>query len=539
MASNIAFPHVFGLCTAVGLSIFKTTSYQILDILPWIYLTVLPLYAALYVSYIYPFYISELRHVPTVPGYPLWGQFFTIITEECGVPQRRWFQEHGPIIRYFFPFGAERIAIADDKAIHQMTVRNPYNYPKPVRAKLWMVRILGEGVLLAEGAEHVHQRKALAPGFSIGSIRALSPVFWQKALLLSKLWNDEMVAARVTTKSIEVLEWLNRTTLDIIGEAGFGTDINSLEHPETPIREAYRLVFAFDIGSRILHGMQAFMPSTKYIPAKMNRDMEAARNIILDKATEIIKEKEGQAEADTKHNDIIALISKDNLKKKVAGEDGLSLETMRDQVMTFLGAGHDTTATGVAWTLHLLAKYPEIQTRLRSEIKQYMPWLFHKKTRYNPMELSKVDADQLPYLDNVCRESLRYIPPIPMTVRESIEDDTLGSYFIPGGSIVYVLANSINRLPMYWGDTADKFDPDRWDDLPDSYTKNAFMTFLQGPRGCVGRKFAETEMKVILCCLLSMYTFESDKSTQDPEELKMWRLVLRPKYGVSLKATLL
>jgi cytochrome P450 len=92
---------------------------------------------------------------------------------------------------------------------------------------------------------------------------------------------------------------------------------------------------------------------------------------------------------------------------------------------------------------------------------------------------------------------------------------------------------------MYWGPTADKFDPDRWDNLPDSYTKNAFMTFLQGPRGCLGRKFAETEMKILLCCLLSMYSFEQDKSIEDPENLKMWRLVLRPRDGVRLNITLL
>ena len=78
--------------------------------------------------------------------------------------------------------------------------------------------------------------------------------------------------------------------------------------------------------------------------------MEAARNIILDKATNIITEKEDQDVAHTNHKDIIALSSKDNLKMKEAGEEGLSFETMRDQVMTFLGAGHDTTATGVAWT---------------------------------------------------------------------------------------------------------------------------------------------------------------------------------------------
>ena len=535
MAFQFGLVHLIGIDTIAAFLISKTSPYALTSLLPWLYLATIPTYLVIYGSYIYPFYISELRHVPTVPGFPLWGQFFDIILQECGVPQRKWHQEHGPIIRYFFPFGAERLSIADDKAIHQMTVKNPYNYPKPVRAKLWMVRILGDGVLLAEGSEHVHQRKALAPGFSISSIRALSPVFWAKALLLSRLWQEEMAESRVSTKCFEVLEWLNRTTLDIIGQAGFGTDINSLENPDTPIREAYRLVFAFDIGSRILHGLQAFIPSTKYIPAKMNRDMEAARSIIVDKATTIITEKEGQAAAHTNHKDIIALISKDNLKMKEAGEEGLSFETMRDQVMTFLGAGHDTTATGVAWTLHLLSTHPEIQTRLREEVREQLPFLFNPTSRYDAAELAKADADQLPYLDNVCRESLRYIPPIPMTVRQSLSDDMLGDYRVPAGTVIYVLANAINRLPMYWGPTADVFDPDRWDNLPETYTTNAFMTFLQGPRGCVGRKFAETEMKVILCCLLSLYTFERDESVQDPESLKMWRLVLRPRDGVSLK----
>ncbi|EHK98283.1 putative Cytochrome 4F8 [Glarea lozoyensis 74030] len=395
-----------------------------------------------------------------------------------------------------------------------MTVKNPYNYPKPVRAKLWM------GVLLAEGSEHVHQRKALTPGFSIQSIRALQPIFWEKALLLSKLWREEMVESGVTRKCIEALEWLNRTTLDIIGQAGFGTDINSLENPEVPIREAYRLVFAFDIGSRILHGLQAFIPSTKHIPAKMNRDMEAARNIILDKATEIITEKEGQAAAHSKHKDIIALISKDNLKMKEAGEKGLSFQTMRDQVMTFLGAGHDTTATGIAWTLHLLSKRLDMQSKLRDEVRQHMPFLFDPKTRYDPTELAKADADKLPYLDNVCH-------------------DMLGDYKVPAGTVIYVLANAINRLPMYWGPTANEFDPDRWDHLPETYTTNAFMTFLQGPRGCVGRKFAETEMKIIMCCLLSTFVFARDESVEDPESLKMWRLVLRPRDGVSLRVGML
>lgn len=493
----------------------------------------------IYASYIYPFYISPLRNIPTAPGFPLWGQFFQIITEEVGIPQRRWHKELGPIVRYFFPFGTERLCVADDDMLKQMTVRNVYNYPKPLRAKLWMVRILGDGVLLSEGHNHVIQRKSLAPGFSTQSIRALFPVFWQKSLLLAKLWEEEMATDKVNTKCFEVLDWLNRTTLDIIGQAGFGSSINSLENPEAPLREAYRMVFAFDFVSRALHGLAAYVPSTQHIPAKMNRDMLSARDIIIKAATRIITEKEAQAEKRTNHRDILALIVKDNIRAKVAGEAGLSFETMRDQVMTFLGAGHDTTATAVAWTLHLLAKHPDVQEKLRDEIRQYMPFLFDPKRREDPEELSKVDPDLLPYMDNVCRESLRYIPPIPMTVRKSIADDHLGEHFIPAGTTIYIHANAINRLPVYWGNNPDVFDPDRWDHLPSTFTTNAFMTFLHGPRGCIGRKFAESEMKMLVCALLSQFSFAPDTTQADPEDLKMWRLVLRPKDGVSLKTTLL
>lgn len=101
--------------------------------------------------------------------------------------------------------------------------------------------------------------------------------------------------------------------------------------------------------------------------------------------------------------------------------------------------------------------------------------------------------------------------------------------------MIYVVANAINHLPAYWGDTAGEFNPDRWDNLPAESTPSAFMTFSPGSRGCIGRKFSETEMKVVLCSLLSMFEFGRDDSTADPESSKVWRVVLRPKYGITLK----
>lgn len=98
-----------------------------------------------YRSWIYPFYLSPLRHIPTAPGFPLWGHFWEVITTEVGVPQREWHAKYGGIVRYFFPFGSERLSVTDDDALKQITTRNPYNYPKPLRVKLWMMPALGEG----------------------------------------------------------------------------------------------------------------------------------------------------------------------------------------------------------------------------------------------------------------------------------------------------------------------------------------------------------------------------------------------------------
>ena len=281
-------------------------------------------------------------------------------------------------------------------------------------------------------------------------------------------------------KSFEVLEWLNRTTLDIIGKAGLGTEINSLGVPETSLRQAYKACFDFSLQARIINSVAAFTQLVRLIPSKTNRDIAFAQNTILTRATTIIHQKQVEAaeKKEPKSKDIIGLIVKDNMT--ASAEDSLTTEAMRDQVMTFLGAGHDTTATSVAWTLMLLSKHPHVQHQLRQEIREHMPLLFDDTKRLEVQEVGKADVDLLPYLERVCKEALRFIPSIPMTVRQAREDDNMAGYHIPAGTTVYLMANAINRLESYWGPTANQFDPDRWQKLPSTYTTNAFMTFLQG-----------------------------------------------------------
>ena len=531
---------------ALSVPIQRVTGHSLINILEITFGAALFVYLA-YWSYIYPFYLSPLKAVPTVPGFPLWGHFFTIIRNEVSVPNREWHQKYGPIIRYFFLCGTECLSVADDEALNQICVKNPYNYPKPDRIKNWMGIVIGHGVLLAEGNFHKLQRKALLPAFSTQSIKALTPVFWREALHLTNLWQRDMDVKRIQSKSIEVLDWLNRTTLDVIGEAAFGTELNSLEYPQTPIRKAYSLCFAYHFTARLMHGLCAFVPPAIHLPTQVNRDVQEAVRIIRSKANEIVQDKHKSTHA--KDKDIIALIVKDNMRVQAAGkQEVLSFETMRDQVMTFLAAGHDTTATSVTWTIHLLTKHQDVQSRLRAEIRAHYPFLFDSATRDDIPLLSSIDADRLPYLDNVCRESFRYIPTVPMTIRESVADDHLGPYFIPAKTTIYLHLNAINRLPSFWGPEAgwdasvsdpNTFDPDRWDHVPSTFKSTAHMPFLQGARGCMGRKFAETEMKSLLICLLSRFLFERDESVPDPEETKMWLLVMKPRDGVVCRVSML
>ena len=499
-------------------------------------------------SWYYPYHVSELRHIPTVPGYPLWGQIFEITTQECGVPQRQWHEKYGPMVRYFFPFGSERLSVTDATALSRITGERSRQYPKPWRVRQWMGRIFGNGLLLAEGDEHIHLRRMLHPAFSNDSVKMCLPVFWEKGLLLAAHWHDQVKCTKSGTATIEVLDWLSRASLDAIGKVGFGYDVNALDQVQSPIHAAYRIIFASDLWPQFLQLLHSLVPRIQFIPFEPNREVSQACDIIMGSASNIVHQMDLDTEmedctiarekkAGTNYCNIIYLMRKHDRMMNTIGGKGLSLLEKRDQIMTFLGTGHDATAVALAWTFHLLAKYPHVQVRLRDEIKFHYPLLFDHMVSPSVDVLATADPDKLPYLNNVCHEVLRFIPPVPMISRKSEEDDVLAGYHIPAGTTIHIVANAINHLSMYWGPTAGQFDPGRWERLPESWRPNAFATFSYGPRACVGNRFSQTEMKVLLCALLSRYIFEQDAAAMDPEKSKVWRWTLRPKYGITLRVS--
>lgn len=222
-----------------------------------------------------------------------------------------------------------------------------------------------------------------------------------------------------------------------------------------------------------------------------NADIYAAARLIRAMCADLIKEKkEKLARKELVDLDILS----------VALESGaFSDENLIDQLMTFLAAGHETTASAMTWATYLLAKHPEVQARLRAEVREHLPPISSPE---DTTTVSSMDIDRMTYLNAVCNEVLRYFSPVPLTLRVAACDTSIQGQFVPKGTQIMLVPWAVNKSVSLWGDDALEFNPDRW--IPKSSndkqaasggaTSNfAFLSFLHGPRSCIGLSFAKAE----------------------------------------------
>lgn len=182
-------------------------------------------------------------------------------------------------------------------------------------------------------------------------------------------------------------------------------------------------------------------------------------------------------------------------------EGSFTDEELKNQLMTFMAAGHETTASSLTWCLYALARNPDMQTRLRNEIRAGIPSLDSPIT-------TPETIDSIRYLRNFCNEVTRFYPPVPITLREADVDTTICDQFIPKGTTIIVCPSAINKSKEFWGEDADVFNPDRWDKeggAGGATTNFAMLTFLAGPRSCIGQKFAVEEFRCMVAALVGMF----------------------------------
>ncbi len=233
--------------------------------------------------------------------------------------------------------------------------------------------------------------------------------------------------------------------------------------------------------------------------------MEAASRVVKSVCYSLIEEKRNKLHT-TESSDADIL--------SVAMESGcFSDDDLVNQLMTFLVAGHETIASSLSWAIYLLCKHPDIQTRLREEIGTLLPKV--QDVAWIP---TSAEIDRLPYLNAICHEVLRVIPPVPLTPRVAAIDTSILGQFIPKGTVLIIPPWAVNTSRELWGDDAADFNPDRWTGPGRANTGGAdsnysFLTFLHGPRSCIGQNFAMAEF----ACLLAAWfgTFETELADKD------------------------
>lgn len=453
------------------------------------------------------------------------------------------------LIRYYMVGNLERLLLTSPKALSEVLAQKAYDFPKPEGVRQSLERITGYGVLLAEGDDHKvclpigilmstttlteqMQRRNLMPAFSYRHIKDLYPVFWSKSVEMVKLIEQEL--SQSSDNVVQVSNWASRATLDIVGIAGMDYDFESLHHPENSLNGQYRRLMVEPTRIMKIFFLLGFIFQNvrlaQAIPFRRNREIAEASRVIRGEALRVIRAKKEKLEKDPSSTGV------DIISVALQHSDVFTDENLVDQMMTFIGAGHETTATALQWAVYALCKHPEIQDRLRDEIRENLPPI----STGTPDSVSAATLDSLPYLNAVCNEVLRYYPSVPGTARVARKDTTLLGKRIPRGTYVLIVPKVINRSEEMWGPDADKFNPDRWlgpgkANTGGAVSNYAFLTFIHGPRSCIGQGFARSEMACLVAATVGRFKME----LKYPDAKLETRLgpTVSPKDGVLAKFT--
>lgn len=409
------------------------------------------------------------------------------------------------------------------KALAEVLVQRNYDFVKPERLRNGLGRLLGVGILLAEGDEHKRQRKLLMPAFSFRHVKDLYPIFWSKAQEMTDQISKTIKSGPDASSVVEISDWSSRATLDIIGVAGMGQDFGALSNPENELNMTYRSIFAGNRGAQLVQLLLGMLPHwlAVALPLKRNDEIGQAVSTVKGVARALIADKRAKMEkGESKQVDILSVAMESG---------GFSDEDLVNQLMTFLAAGHETTASAMAWAVYLLCKHPESQTRLRQEIRAELDL---------NGQISSTVIDRLPYLNAVLNETMRIFPPVPLTLRETAHDTTIQGHFIPAGTTVVICPWAVNTSTHLWGPDARSFNPERWLGAGRANTGGAdsnyaITTFLHGPRSCIGKDFAKAEFACLVAALVGRFELEFENG--DWELQIQGGITSRPKGGLNIK----
>ncbi|XP_058814828.1 cytochrome P450 4d1-like [Topomyia yanbarensis] len=390
---------------------------------------------------------------------------------------------------------------------------------------------LGTGLLISTGEKWFRRRKIITPTFHFKVLENFLDVFNKEAdILVAKL---ERHAGK---GEFDIYDYVTLYALDSICETSMGVQVHAQDDPNNEYAIAVKQMSTFFL--RRLFSILRSFPSLFFLypyareQKKVIMKLHNFTNSVIDSRRKLL-EQENSTTKVTFDLDEENMYSKrkmtflDLLLNVTVDGKPLSREDIREEVDTFMFEGHDTTTSGISFTLWHLAKYQDVQQKLYDEINRVLG------TDKTNAKLTNVEIQELEYLDMVVKESLRLIPPVPVIGRTLLEDLEMNGTIVPAGTSIAIKIYNIHRNPKIWPDP-EKFDPERFSKSNESSRgRYDYIPFSAGSRNCIGQRYAMMELKVTLIKLLAKYKVLPGESMHKMRFKA--DLVIRPDVGIPIK----
>jgi cytochrome P450 len=409
------------------------------------------------------------------------------------------FRQYGDVVRLRI-MNLRVYSIAHPEGIKHVLQDNRRNYRKSFDYQI-LSRLLGQGLVTSEGSLWLRQRRLMQPMFHRQKVAGFAKLMTDSTLEILERWRGRAERGEVFDIAPEMM----RLTLRIVGLALLSMDLTAqadeIGRNMTIANERFGEM-----------GLSAFVP---WLPTPGNARFRNAasklRGIVLD----IIAERR---RAGRDHGDLLSMLLA--VRDEDTGE-GMKDEQLRDEVLTLILAGHETTATALSWIWYLLSQNPEAERKLHAELDDVL----------GGRAASVGDLLNLNYTSMVVDEAMRLYPPVWGIGRAAIADDEIMGYRVPKGSNVLLSQWLAHHHPVFWKNP-NRFEPERFSSEPASERpRYAFFPFGGGPRMCIGNLFALSEAQIVLATVAQKYRVRVPKD----HSVELQPLVtLRSRYGMKV-----
>lgn len=421
------------------------------------------------------------------------GDVTKIVGQPFFVPLFALYQIYGGIFR--LSFGPKSFVVVSDADIAKHILKdNAKAYSKGILAEI-LEFVMGTGLIPADGEVWKRRRRAIVPSLHKKYVTAMLSLFGKCSDNLC----DKLYTAASNGEDVEMEGLFSRMTLDVIGKAVFNYEFNSLQVDTGIVEAVYVALREAEARSTALIPYWK-VPILAAINPRQQKVAQALKlindtlDLLIAKCKEIVKDEDiefGEEYISERDPSILHFL--------LAAGDEVTSKQLRDDLMTMLIAGHETSAAVLTWTFYLLALNPTATAKLQMEVDTV---LGDRAPTINDMK-------NLTYTTNVINESMRLYPQPPVLIRRSLEEDLLGKYQIKRGEDIFISTWNLHRSAQLWEEPSE-FRPDRWDSYSAAEASQdfRFLPFGGGPRKCVGDVFATFETVTALAMIVRRFNFE-------------------------------